>query len=81
MEEMQTNAMQAGGAIWSLANKSAKTVHETGLRSIKGPRGFRGKRLRKREVTWLKDEKLLKKFMQTFDDFIWPDIVKSSTTT
>lgn len=77
-EEMQTNAMQSGGAVWSLANKSVKTVHETGLRSIKGPPGFRGKRLPKREVTWLKDEKLLKRLMTTFDDFVWPDFVKAT---
>lgn len=72
---MQPDASGSQGAEMNITNASAKTVHEHGLRSIKGPPGFRGKRLRARPVTWLKgDTRLLTKLMMVFDEFIMEGI-------
>lgn len=67
---MQTDASGAEGASMRIGNSSAKTVHEDGIKSVKGPLGFRGKKVPARPVTWLKDTRLLTKLMKIFDDFI-----------
>jgi len=71
----QPDASGSQGAHMNIANASAKTTHEDGIKSVGGPLGFRGKKVPKRPATWLKgDSRLLSKLMKIFDEFIMDGI-------
>jgi len=74
VETIQPNAEQAGGASWTLVNKSVKTVHEFGYEA-KGIKAFRGKKVPARPVAWIVgDDDMLQDFLEAFDKHVWKGI-------
>lgn len=78
VETQRPDGTSSGGASLIIKNLSRKTVHETGVKAVKGFKSFRGKKVPARPVAYIApDEKLLGLLLFEFDKHIWKDANRS----